>query len=232
MSARQTILKLAVIFLVIGLIGISAVDAAVYKWKDGNGITHFTDDITQVPETFRNKPLIKDDKTGTPNAAKKIAPDVEEKTPHKKIIIKKPTEIEKNADDEGLTEEQRSSAEIAINFLREDIVRYEKFKTWPPSRSKFRAIKLAVAVATPQKQALWEQISKLDLPLFQEIAGFLQSSIAEDEKSQKILPTTLPSVRQTQALMNRLKKETGQENQFQVKLTALLDFKKSSLPLK
>jgi hypothetical protein len=226
MSARQTILKLAVIFLVGGGIGIPAVDAAVYKWKDENGITHFTDDITQVPEAFWNKPLIKDDKTATPNATKIIAPDAEETTPHKKTIINKPAEIEKNASDEGLTEEQRSSAEIAVNFLREDIVRYDKFKTWPPSRSKFRAIKLAVAGATPQKQALRDQISKLDLPLFQEIAGFLQSSIAEDEKAQKIYPTTLPSARQIHALMNRLKNETGQENQLLEKLTALLNFKK------
>ena len=42
MPARRTILILTMIFLVSGLV--SFVEAAIYKWKDENGKTHFTDD--------------------------------------------------------------------------------------------------------------------------------------------------------------------------------------------
>ncbi len=227
MPARQIILKLAMVFFAGGLLVISGVDAAVYKWKDESGMTHFTDDPTKVPETFRDKPFIKDSypsrKTSDPG--KKVVPDGKKETSGEKNIVKEPAETVKQASEEGLTEAQRSSAEAAVNFLREDVVRYETIYTWPASRTKFRLLKETVAGATPKKQALLEQITPHDLPLFQEIAGFLQASIAEDEQAQKVLPTTITSTRQTQALMNRLKKEAEQENQFLKKLTAILSSK-------
>ena len=221
MPARRTILILTMIFLVSGLV--SFVEAAIYKWKDENGKTHFTDDPTKVPEAFRKKPFIKGSKSRkeTLNSRQKKAPD--EEASDKKGVAE--TENKEGDKQEGLTEAQRSIAEATVNFLREDISRYEKFYTYPASRSKFRAIKGAVAGATPQKQALLAQVSSDDLPLFEEIAGFLETSIAEDDKSQKVVPSTITSTRQTHALMNRLKSEAGQENQLLEKLTTALNTK-------
>ena len=221
MPARRTILILTMIFLVSGLV--SFVEAAIYKWKDENGKTHFTDDPTKVPEAFRKKPFIKGSKSRkeTLNSRQKKAPD--EEASDKKGVAE--TENKEGDKQEGLTEAQRSIAEATVNFLREDISRYEKFYTYPASRSKFRAIKGAVAGATPQKQALLAQVSSDDLPLFEEIAGFLETSIAADEKFQKVAPSTITSTRQTHALMNRLKSEAGQENQLLAKLTTALNTK-------
>ena len=221
MPARRTILILTMIFLVSGLV--SFVEAAIYKWKDENGKTHFTDDPTKVPEAFRKKPFIKGSKSRkeTLNSRQKKAPD--EEASDKKGVAE--TENKEGDKQEGLTEAQRSIAEATVNFLREDISRYEKFYTYPASRSKFRAIKGAVAGATPQKQALLAQVPSDDLPLFEEIAGFLETSIAADEKFQKVVPSTITSTRQTHALMNRLKSEAGQENQLLEKLTTSLNTK-------
>jgi hypothetical protein len=223
MLVRQAILKSVLLFF--ALIWVVDADAAVYKWKDEKGKTNYTDDPTRVPEAFRNKPLIKGSSkyiTSEPTE-KKLAVDEGD-------VLSKKSDLEddkKEGDEkEGLTEEQRSAGEAVVNFLKEDIIRYDKFYTYPPSRSKFRLIKLTVAGATPQKQSLLEQVSQQDLPLFEPIAGFLKTSIAEDEKSQKVLPTTIVSTRQTQALMNRLKAEAEQEKQFLQKLTAALDDKK------
>ena len=221
MPARRTILILTMIFLVSGLV--SFVEAAIYKWKDENGKTHFTDDPTKVPEAFRKKPFIKGSKSRkeTLNSRQKKAPD--EEASDKKGVAE--TENKEGDKQEGLTEAQRSIAEATVNFLREDISRYEKFYTYPASRSKFRAIKGAVAGATPKKQALLAQVSSDDLTLFEEIAGFLETSIAADEKFQKVFPSTITSTRQTHALMNRLKSEAGQENQLLEKLTTALNTK-------
>ncbi len=223
MQSRRTILILAMIFLVGGPVLFA--DAAIYKWKDENGKTYFTDDPTKVPEAFRKKPFIKDPKfrKKSPIFRKKKAPDEAGKTSHEKGLAE--TENKEGDKQEGLTEAQRSIAEATVNFLREDISRYEKFYTYPASRSKFRAIKGAVAGATPQKQALLAQVSSDDLPLFEEIAGFLETSIAADEKFQKVVPSTITSTRQTHALMNRLKSEAGQENQLLEKLTTALNTK-------
>lgn len=214
MLARQTFLKSLLLFF--ALIWVVNADAAIYKWKDENGKLHFTDDPTRVPEEYRQKPFIND--SSKPREIE-IAVN-EDDVPSKKNDI----ESEKKEGDkqEGLTDAQRSTVEAVVNFLKEDISRYDKFYAYPPSRSKFRLIKLAVAGATPQKQALLGQVSQHDLPLLESIAGFLEASISEDEKSQAVMPTTIVSTRQTQALMNRLKSEAGQEKQFLGKLTATL----------
>jgi hypothetical protein len=223
MLVRQTILKLVLLFF--ALIWVVDADAVVYKWKDEKGKTHYTDDPTRVPEAFRNKPLIKGSSKyiTSESTEKKLAVDESD-------VLGKKSDLEddKKEEDmqEGLTDAQRSTVEAVVNFLKEDIPRYDKFYTYPPSRSKFRLIKQAVAGATPQKQSLLGQVSQNDLPLLDPIAGFLKISIAEDEKSQKVLPTTIVSTRQTQALMNRLKSEAEQEKQFLEKLTAALDDKK------
>jgi hypothetical protein len=54
MSVRPTILKSVLIFF--ALIWLADAEAAIYKWKDENGKTHFTDDSTKVPQEFQDKP--------------------------------------------------------------------------------------------------------------------------------------------------------------------------------
>ena len=218
MLARQTILKRVMIVVTAVLAIVAQADAAVYTWKDKNGTTHFTDDRTKVPQAYRNKPLLKDRITPAelPSLEKKDESKAESKSLPKKNKAKE-------SDEESLTVAQRSAIQATTNFLKEDILRYEKYYDWPPSRSKYRLLKEAVANATSAKQALLQTISLHDLPLFKDVTEFLQASIAEDEKAQKIRPTTITSTRQTQALINRLKRETGQENHFLKKLTAVLN---------
>lgn len=223
MLTRQTILKTGVLFF--ALIWVVDADATIYKWEDEDGKFHFTDNPTNVPEAYRQKPFLKgiqrqkeapNSKNGKVQSEGDTSGEIEGVESGKKEGDKQ----------KGLTDAQRSTVEAVVDFLKEDIPRYDKFYTYPPSRSKFRMIKLAVAGATPQKQSLLGQVSQHDLPLLESITEFLKTSITEDEKSQKVMPTTITSTRQTQALINRLKSETGQEAQLLEKLTAALNAKK------
>jgi hypothetical protein len=224
MLAKRSILKLAIIFFI--LIWFTNVDAAIYKWRDENGKTHFTDNLTKVPKAFRKKSFIKD------LLPRKIKSEPKKKNiPSKRIdAIKReePAEdkIKEDKEKEGLTEAQRLAIEKVINFLKTDIHRYEKFYTYPPSRSKFRIIKQAVASSTVQKQELLRQVNQHNLPVFKEIAGYLDESIAEDKKSQKVMPTTITSTRQTLILVNRLKDETEKKTLLLIRLTLALKTKK------
>jgi hypothetical protein len=215
---------LAIIFFI--LIWFTNVDAAIYKWRDENGKTHFTDNLTKVPKAFRKKSFIKD------LLPRKIKSEPKKKNiPSKRIdAIKReePAEdkIKEDKEKEGLTEAQRLAIEKVINFLKTDIHRYEKFYTYPPSRSKFRIIKQAVASSTVQKQELLRQVNQHNLPVFKEIAGYLDESIAEDKKSQKVMPTTITSTRQTLILVNRLKDETEKKTLLLIRLTLALKTKK------
>ena len=143
--------NLAMIVFIVGTVGFTDSDAAVYKWRDENGKVFFTDDPSKVPEEFRKKPLIKDFKTSNTTNKPSLATD-------KKNAKEDSSEPEKKEDgkSEGLTEAHRSTIQTAIGFLKEDISRYEKFYTWPASVRKFHHIKLAVAGVTPQKQDLSE----------------------------------------------------------------------------
>ena len=224
MLAKRSILKLAIIFFI--LIWFTNVDAAIYKWRDENGITHFTDNLTKVPKAFREKPLLK------VLLPRKIKSEPKEKNTQSKRIeaIKRdePAEdkIKEDKEKEGLTEAQRLAIEKVINFLKTDIHRYEKFYTYPPSRSKFRIIKQAVASSTVQKQELLRQVNQHNIPVFKEIAGYLEKSIEEDKKSQKVMPTTITSTRQTLKLVNRLKGETEKGTLLLIRLTLALKTKK------
>jgi hypothetical protein len=57
MLAERSILKSVVIIFI--LIWFTDVDAEIYKWRDENDITQFTDNLTKVPKAFRKKPFIK-----------------------------------------------------------------------------------------------------------------------------------------------------------------------------
>lgn len=223
MLSSQSILKSIVIFL--ALIWVVDAEAVIYKWKDDNGKTHFTDNPTKVPEAFRKKPFLKNSTT----SKEKIKPD-REKVRGEEDVASDKTEEEKKEDDKpkGLTDAQRSTIEAVVNFFKEDIHRYDEIYTYPPSRSKFRLLKQAVAGSTSQKIGILEQVSQHELPLLDSVSEFLKTSIAADEKSQKVMPTTIVSTRQTQALMNRLKSESGQEAQLLEKLTAALNAKDGS----
>ncbi len=80
-----------------------------------------------------------------------------------------------------------------------------------------------MASATAEKQGLLGQVSQHDVPELKAIAGFLEPSIAADEKSQKVMPTTITSTRQTQTLISRLKGEAETEKLLLEKLTTALN---------
>jgi hypothetical protein len=224
MLAKQSIIKSVVIFFL--LIWFTNANAAIYKWRDENGITHFTDNLNKVPKAFREKPFIKN------LLPRKIKSEPKDKNTQSKQIdaIKRDEPAEdkikevKKKDD--LTEAQRLAIEKVINFLKTDILRYEKFYTYPPSRSKFRVLKQAVAGATVQKQELLKQVNQHNIPVFKEIAGYLEKSIEKDKKSQKVMPTTITSTRQTLKLENRLKGETEKGTLLLIRLTLALKTKK------
>ena len=83
-----------------------------------------------------------------------------------------------------------------------------------------------MASSTVQKKELLRQVNQHNIPVFKEIAGYLEKSIEEDKKSQKVMPTTITSTRQTLKLVSRLKGETEKEKQLLTTLTSALKTKK------
>jgi hypothetical protein len=220
MLSRQAELKLIAIFLL--MIWVVDAEAVIYKWKDDSGKTHFNNDPTKVPEEYRRNPFLKESITlkeglkfnkDEAHEKKEIVSDDKNilKNKNKRIIVQK-----------EFTDAQLSTVEDVVKFFKEDIQRYDKLYNYPPSRSKFRLIKLAVAGSTVKKKIVLEKASQINVPLLHMVSDFLKTSIAADEKSQKVMPTTIVSTRQTQTLINRLKTESKQEAQLLEKIIELL----------
>jgi len=209
-----------IIFLIFGAILLhlsgDGSEAAVYKWKDETGKTHFTDDPNRVPEEFRKEHF----KRKLPPAIQKSNSPIK---PEEKSTLEKDgvaTEKEESKKDEGLTAAEKSAAEAVIAFFKKDIPRYDEIYKIPPGYRlngirKWKTLKRTVVATIPQKKTLVEQVSVSERPLFKEITIFLQKAIEADEEvatyGALISKNTRPRVNK---LSSRLNAQAASEEKF------------------
>jgi len=209
-----------IIFLIFGAILLhlsgDGSEAAVYKWKDETGKTHFTDDPNRVPEVFRKEHF----KRKLPPAIQKSNSPIK---PEEKSTLEKDgvaTEKEESKKDEGLTAAEKSAAEAVIAFFKKDIPRYDEIYKIPPGYRlngirKWKTLKRTVVATIPQKKTLVEQVSVSERPLFKEITIFLQKAIEADEEvatyGALISKNTRPRVNK---LSSRLNAQAASEEKF------------------
>ena len=197
-------------------------EAAVYKWKDGSGKIHFTDNPKHVPEEFR-KEYFKE-KLPLPIHKSKSPIKIEEKSgPQKKGVDFENEEDTKNEEpkkEKGLIAEEKSAAEAVIAFFEEDIPRYDEIYKIPPDYRnngirKWKALIRTQAATIPQKKALMDQISVLERPLFKEITLFLKKAIESDEEVSKYGALTSKNTRKRiNKLSSRLNANAASEKKF------------------
>ncbi|MBL4665258.1 MAG: DUF4124 domain-containing protein [Nitrospinaceae bacterium] len=197
-------------------------EAAVYKWKDETGKTHFTDDPNRVPEVFRKE-----------HFKRKLPPTIQKSKspikPEEKSALKKngvapeneeDTENEESKKDEGLTAAEKSAAEAVIAFFKKDIPRYDEIYKIPPGYRnngirKWKTLKRTVVATIPQKQALVEQVSVSERPLFKEITIFLKKAIEADEEVATYGALTSLNTRpRVNKLSSRLNAQAASEEKF------------------
>ena len=222
------------IFLVYGaiLIHLSSyeTEGAVYKWKDGSGKIHFTDESNRVPEEFRKEHFKK--KLPPPIVKSKTPIKIKEKSdPQKKRVDsenEKNTKNEELKKEEKLTAEEKSAAEAVIAFFEEDNPRYDEiFKISPGYRNngirKWKTLMRTEAATIPKKKALMDQISDLERPLFKEITLFLKKVIESDEEVSKYGALTSKNTRpRIKKLSSRLNAQAATEKKFLERLKEIL----------
>jgi hypothetical protein len=205
-------------------------EAIVYKWKDGLGKIHFTDEPNRVPEEFRKEHFKR--KLRPPIDKSKIPIKTKEKSdPQKKRVDSENEEDTKNEElkkVKGLTAEEKSAAEAVIAFFEEDNPRYDEiYKISPGYRNngirKWKTLMKTEAATIPQKKALMDQISVLDRPLFKEITLFLKKVIESDEEVSTYGALTSKNTRpRIKKLSNRLNTQAASEKKFLERLNEAL----------
>ena len=200
-------------------------EAAIYKWKDKNGRTHFTDDPNRVPEDFLSdkmklKPLPKIRTKNAKTEAEKKENEKKSSNPEETKPLKKKSS--------QLTETDKSAIESVVAFFEEDMPRYDviynrSISNGNAMKRKWKVLRNSVIATIPQKEALLEQISTADYPLLQEITSFLNQVISEDKKLENILPLLSDNTRpQINKLSKRLKNQTTGEKEYLRKIKAVL----------
>jgi hypothetical protein len=209
-----------IIFLIFGAILLSlsgdGCEAAVYKWKDETGKIYFTDDPNRVPEEYRKEYYKRKLPPAIPKSKSPLK--LEEKSNQEKEGVT--SEKEEPKKDEELTAAEKSAAEAVIAFFKEDIPRYDEIYKIPPGYRnngirKWKTLKRTAVATIPQKQALVEQVSAFERPLFKEIILFLKKAIEADEEvatyGALISKNTRPRVNK---LASRLNAQAAREEKF------------------
>jgi hypothetical protein len=205
-------------------------EATVYKWKDGSGKIHFTDEPNRVPEEFRKEHFKK--KLPPPIDKSKIPIKIKENSdPQKKRVNsenEKDTKNEELKKVEGLTVGEKSAAKAVIAFFEEDNPRYDEIYKISPGYGnsgirKWKTLIRTEAATIPKKKALMDQISVLERPLFKEITLFLKKVIESDEEVLKYGALTSKNTRpRIKKLSSRLNAQAASEKKFLERLKEAL----------
>jgi hypothetical protein len=197
-------------------------EAAVYKWKDETGKIHFTDDLSRVPEEFREEYYKRKLPPAIPKSKSPIK--AEEKSNQEKegvaLESEEDTEKEESKKDEELTAAEISAADALITFFKEDIPRYDEIYKIPPGYRnngirKWKTLQRTAVATIPQKKALVEQVSVFERPLFKGITIFLQKAIEADEEVATYGALTSKNTRpRVNKLSSRLNAQAASEEKF------------------
>ena len=155
----------------------------IFKWKDDQGKVHFTDDPLKIPSRYRSPDQVEKRRALPAPKSRPVAPSP--------AVTKK--QIEDQGEDAAKSEETDSNEEQAamqeaINFLKSDIQRYEKYKDFIPQIRHHRALKQDIVAVLPQKEALKEKLGKQNSVLLKDISGFLKKSLQLDHKAKDQYP--------------------------------------------
>jgi hypothetical protein len=168
--------------------------AKIYKYKDENGKTHFTDDASKIPARYRDK-----------NSVKRFR-GVKEPTPSPGASGKaQASGLENKAkQDEGLSAKDIGLMNKAIQIFKAGATlgsQYEKkYPNFPNGQGAIDAIQGAL----PAKESLAGELTGTKVPELKEALGFLTKSIAVDKETKSIgvgLTVRIMSI------FNRLKSE-------------------------
>ena len=170
----RSILSKAMIFALLWLIAVQPdpVIAKIYKYKDENGKTHFTDDPSNIPMRYRKKESM-DSFRGVSDPAT----DTSSKSSGKK-------DKNKTKKDEGLSSRDAALIRRTIPVLKAGIARSERYKNIIPTFRNGRAAAIEIQSGLPAKESLAKELEGAKAPQLQGVLGFLKQSIAQDQQDK------------------------------------------------
>ena len=177
-SSHFSVLSKIMIFALLGLIAFlpGAALAKIYKYKDDQGKTHFTDDASKIPLRYRKKGSLKKfrevQEPGSSSRGARKAPDLASAGDDKKYGI--------------LSSKEISLIRRTIKVFEVGVTLGEQFKNRVPDFPNGQAAAQAIQSALPLKERLVADLDGTDVPELKAALGFLKQSIAADQNDSAI----------------------------------------------
>ena len=179
-SSPSTVLLKTLIFALLGWLVIQPdpLFAKIYKYKDENGKTHFTDDASKIPMRYRKKDSVKNFKgvyepnplpgaSGASTEGEKVKDKAKDK-------------------DDGLSEKDEGLVKKTIQAFNAGVAMGKKYKTLYPRVFSGQGAVSEIQANLPSKESLARELAGSKAPELQAALGFLKRSIAVDQQTKSI----------------------------------------------
>jgi len=157
--------------------------AKIYKYKDEQGKTHFTDDASKIPLRYRDKGSVKKFK-GVNEPA--LASGTSSVFPGQKSAGKDDGKSSKDGEDEGLSSQDEGLVKKTIQTFKVGIALGDQYKNKQPNAPNGRRAVNTIQSSLPIKEGLARELAGTKVPELKEALGFLKQSIAVDKQTTSI----------------------------------------------
>jgi hypothetical protein len=150
--------------------------AKIYKYKDDQGKTHYTDDASRIPLRYRDQGSMKKfrgvaEPTPTPD------------TPSQASASADGSEAKKDA---GLSSREVGLVKKTIQVFKVGAALGDRYKSMLPNFSNGQGAVNAIQSGLPLKEGLARDLEGTKAPELQEALGFLKQSIAIDQQTTSV----------------------------------------------
>lgn len=157
--------------------------AKIYKYKDDQGKTHFTDDPGKIPLRYRDQGSVKRFR-GVPEPAPE--PGVPPGFPGASSSEEEGGAKDSSKEDEGFTAQEEALVKKTIAVFQAGVALGERYKNAFPNFSNGQGAVIAIQEALPRKEQLANQLEGTKVPELLKALGFLKQSIAADRQTESI----------------------------------------------
>lgn len=190
----------------------------IYKYKDDQGKTHFTDSPSGIPLKYRKQNSLKTFKGVAPSpGAPASTPGTRGTSSTGKADSGGSSAASKK--DEGLSDKQVQLVKKSMLILRKGVALAVRYKGARPNATNGRGAVATIQSNLPEKESLLRELTGTKAKELQPIKAFFQKSVAMDKKTKSIGSGLKGRI---MSILNRIENEGQQQATLILKLDQAL----------
>ncbi len=157
--------------------------AKIYKYKDDQGKTHFTDNPNSIPLKYRKENSLKKFRgVVAPSSPPSVAPG----TPGQASTGGDGGAAPGSKEDQPFTPQDEALVNKTIKVLQKGVALAERYKGAQPNTSNGRGATIVIQNNLPEKEGLIQELAATKVKALKTVHAFLQKSVAIDKETRGI----------------------------------------------